>query len=219
MAENQPAPDPDYQRRESREGMLGLFEQTGEHCYLEAARELFERGDELTRRDILFLVESTDKNPTGRPPIDDADALMKMAGLVVMRHQTVWSAACEMAGTNPGYSKGATARRLARKYRTVGRDYEGVYVPIIRVEKLLRDVENSPSIISMNKLLGDADERFARMGLNPVGLPAVELMKYAEEQPHSSPRGVLTGLNLEGPSAAQFIRDYRGRVRRSRRGD
>ena len=213
MTKDQPAPGDDYQRRESREGLLGLFEQTDEHCYLEAARKLFEPGDELTGRDILFLVEPTNKNPTGRPLIDDEAALIGMAQLVVMRNQTVWYAACEMAERNPGQSKDSTARRLARKYRTTGRYYEGVFAQERDFKRVLRQVAEAQLRPSPLGLITD---------LNPEGLPAVELMKHVKDSPTiirvekllrnvkerfaRPPLGLVTGLTLDGQNSAQFMR-------------
>ena len=73
----------DRERRELRARLFALFEETGERCYLDAARTLRKSGDGLIRGDILFTDDTAKKNPPHRPPLDDAAALWEMARLVI----------------------------------------------------------------------------------------------------------------------------------------
>ncbi len=150
-----PADSDDRERREIRARLDTLFRKTREPRYGFAAYVLRNPDELLNASDILGAPDIPTKNPPNRPKIDDREALIKMAALVVMEDFTRWGAARQVAEMIRGHSIDSTARRLLRKYKKTGRGDELMWEEIRRSrqtwEAMAASVETLRSMIQVKR--------------------------------------------------------------------
>ena len=122
------------QGRERRR-LIALYDETQNENFLRAAKCLDRGGDGADIADILM---APDQKKRGNPEINDREVLLEMALLMEREGLSRWAAAEKMASENPGYSVGATAKRLDRKFREGSADYIWIAREIIGAQERAR---------------------------------------------------------------------------------